>query len=78
MSDMASKVAGLETHFKQMETQFTSSFAWLEAIISGLGTRSLHASSGSKGGTQTPTQSANPPASVYAGGSVNRAAGLGS
>jgi hypothetical protein len=27
MSDMASKVAGLETHFKQMETQFTSSFA---------------------------------------------------
>jgi hypothetical protein len=78
MSDMASKVAGLETRFEQMETQFTSSFARLEAIISGLSTKSLHASSGSTGGYQTPKQSANHQAPVNAGGSSNRATGSGS
>jgi hypothetical protein len=78
MSDTASKVAGLETHFKKMESQFTSSFARLEAIISGIGTASLHAISGSTGSSQTLMQSANPPALVNAGGFGDEAAGLGS
>jgi hypothetical protein len=43
MSDTASKVAGLETRFEKMESQFSTSFARLEAIISGLGTQSLSA-----------------------------------
>jgi hypothetical protein len=42
MSDTASKVANLETRFDQMENQFSSSFARLESILSGLGTQGLH------------------------------------
>jgi hypothetical protein len=41
MSDTASKVAGLETCFEKMETQFTTAVARLEAIFSGMGTKGL-------------------------------------
>jgi hypothetical protein len=33
MSDMASKVAGLETCFEKMETQFTTSFAFFQKEV---------------------------------------------
>jgi hypothetical protein len=78
MSDTASKVAGLETCFEQMETQFTSSFARLEAIISGLGSQCLATNNSSTGSKQTPVQSVNLPASASAGGSSTGAAGQGS
>jgi hypothetical protein len=79
MSDTASKVAGLETKFQQLKSQFASSFLRLETIISNLGNQSLAANVCSTGSNQTlvPT-SANLPASVSASGSTqNRAAGPG-
>jgi hypothetical protein len=51
MSDTASKVAGLETRFEQMESQFSSSFARLEAILSGIGNHSLTAVNTSSSGS---------------------------
>jgi hypothetical protein len=80
MSDTASKVANLETRFDQMETQFSSSFARLESILSGLGTQGLYADNSSTGNYKPLVQSlANPPAPDRAGGSTQcRAAGHGS
>jgi hypothetical protein len=61
MSDMASKVAGLETRFEQMETHFISSFARLEAMLSGLNP-TLPAPMGNVNSTPTLVCSlANPP-----------------
>jgi hypothetical protein len=78
MSDTASKVATLENRFQQMETQFSSSFARLEAMLSGLGTQGQTACRRS-GGFTTPVLSlANPPVPDDAGGSKHRAAGYGS
>jgi hypothetical protein len=77
MSDTASKVAGLETRFEQMEMQFTSSFVRLEAIISSLSSQRL-ATKSSTGSKQTPLHSANHPASASAGGSSTGVAGQGS
>jgi hypothetical protein len=71
MSDTASKVANLETRFDQMENQFSSSFARLESILSGLGTlgNTQLPNSGSLNNNNSPMSSlANPPSSVYAGG----------
>ncbi len=80
MSDTASKVAGLETHFEQMETQFSSSFARLEAMLKGLGPQSLAAGQASgKGRDITPVNKlANPPSPKEAGCSLSGAAGDGS
>jgi hypothetical protein len=79
MSDTASKVANLETRFDQMENQFSSSFARLESILSGLGTQGLYADNSSTGNHKPPEHSlANPPAPDFAGGSNQRAAGHGS
>jgi hypothetical protein len=79
MSDMASKVAGLETRFAEMESQFSSSFARLEAMLSGLGTQGPTAQ-GSSGSTTKPVQSlGNSPAPATAGGFIiDTAAGTGS
>jgi hypothetical protein len=79
LSDTASKVAGLETRFEQMETQFTTSFARLEAMLFGLGSQRLPNTTGSLGSSQTPVRStANPPTSVTAGGTISdSAAGQG-
>jgi hypothetical protein len=79
LSDTASKVAGLETRFQQMESQFSSSFARLEAMLYGLGTHGLAATNGSSGSTNPPVHSSvNLPAPDYAGGPVDhRAAGTG-
>jgi hypothetical protein len=79
MSDTASKVAGLETRFEQMETQFSTSFTRLEAILSGLSTPSLAAAQNSStGSTTTPVvKLASPPAPAIAGNSSG-AAGNGS
>jgi hypothetical protein len=79
MSDTASKVAGLETRFAEMESQFSSSFARLEAMLSGLGTQGLTAQ-GSSGSTTKPVQSlANSPAPATAGGFIiDKAAGTSS
>jgi hypothetical protein len=72
MSDTASKVAGLELQFENMESQFSESFARLEAILSGLGTNRLSANvSGSTGSKNNPVQLANLPVSVNAGGFTN-------
>jgi hypothetical protein len=82
MSDTASKVAGLETRFEQMEMQFLSLFSRLEAMLSGMKPQSLSAvNSSSIGGTTTPVCSlANHPTPVTAGGSISesRATGTGS
>jgi hypothetical protein len=79
LSDTASKVAGLETCFEQKESQFCSSFARLEAMLSGLGTQRLAAASSSTGSNTTPGISlANHPYPATAGGSNHRAAGSGS
>jgi hypothetical protein len=79
MSDTASKVATLENRFQQMETQFSSSFARLKAILSGLSTQGQTAGSRSGGGFTTPVLSlANPPVPDEAGGSKQRASGHGS
>jgi hypothetical protein len=43
MSDTASKVVNLETRFDKMEMQFSSSFARLKSMLSGLGTHGLSA-----------------------------------
>jgi hypothetical protein len=79
MSDTASKVAGLENRYQQMESQFTTSFLRLEVIISGLGFQSLAANTGSLGSIQTPVPSSvNLPAPDSAGGFINnKAAGSG-
>jgi hypothetical protein len=63
-----------------METKFTSSFARLEAIISGLGSHSLATNNSSTGSKQTPVQPlVNPPASAITGGSLEKdVAGTGS
>jgi hypothetical protein len=67
MSDTASKVVGLETRFEKMETQFNTSLARLEAILSGINTQLPN--SGSSNNNNPPVSlSANPPSSVYAGG----------
>jgi hypothetical protein len=70
MSDTVSKVAGLETRFEKMETQFNASFARLEAILSGINPQLPK--SGSSNNNNTPVSSvANPPSSVSAG-SINQ------
>ncbi len=79
MSDTASKVANLETRFDQMENQFSSSFARLERILSGLGTQGLYADSSTSHHKPPEHLLANPPAPDTAGGSTHsRAAGHGS
>jgi hypothetical protein len=80
LSDTASKVAGLETRFEQMEFQFSSSFARLEVMLTGLGTNSLVAGNTScTGSTTTPVNKmANPPPPASAGNSHSRVAGTGS
>jgi hypothetical protein len=80
MSDTGSKVAGLETRFVEMESQFSSSFACLETMLSGLGTQGLNAKTSSTGSNTTPVQLlANSPAPAKAGGSIlDKAAGMGS
>jgi hypothetical protein len=80
MSDTASKVTGLEIHFKKMESQFTTALARLEAIFSGIGTHSLSsATADSTGSITKPVHStANPLAPASAGGtSSSSAAGSG-
>jgi hypothetical protein len=80
MSDTASKVADLESRFVHMETQFCSSFARLEAMLSGLKPNSLAAASSCPDRLNTPVNSsANHPSPVTAGGSTtHRATGPGS
>jgi hypothetical protein len=71
MSDTASKVATLENRFEKMETQFSSSFARLESLLSGLGTQSLAVTSNSSGSRTTPVQTlANHPTPDNAGDST--------
>ncbi len=78
LSDTASKVAGLETRFEQMETQFTTSFARLEVMLFGLGSQRLPNTTGSLGSSQTPVCStANPPTSVTGGTISDSAASQG-
>ncbi len=80
MSDTASKVATLENRFEKMETQFSSSFARLESILSGLRTQSLAVTSNSLGSRTTPVQTlANHPTPDNAGDSMpSGVAGRGS
>jgi hypothetical protein len=79
LSDTASKVAGLETRFEQMETQFSTSFARLEEILVSFGPQCLPNTKGSLNTLQTPMFStANHPASDYASGTIfDSAAGQG-
>jgi hypothetical protein len=79
LSDTASKVACLETRFEQMESQFCSSFARLEAMLSGIGTQRLAANPSSTGSITKPGNSlANHPSQAIVGSSTHSAAGSGS
>jgi hypothetical protein len=81
MSDTASKVATLETRFEHMETQFNSSLARLEMILSSFHTNSQAAiQNNSQGRISTPVYllANHPPPDSAGGDTVSEAAGHGS